>query len=200
MAATPGTPRARALSAALREARKASGFGVRELARRLSLSHVQISHWESGHRVPKLEAVAMILAVIGASPDERERILDLARNVGEPIWLTVGGKGIPQQLAGVVECERTASAITEWSPLLMPGLLQTVDYLREILQSGGGLSQSDVELRVMLKASRSEVIARRADPVRYTALVGEWALREPIGPPAVMADQLNHLLAMTARP
>jgi transcriptional regulator with XRE-family HTH domain len=184
----------------LREARKASGFGVRELARRLSLSHVQISHWESGHRVPKLEAVAMILAVIGTSPDERERILDLARNVNEPNWLTVGVDGIPQQLAGVVECERTASAITEWSPLLMPGLLQTVDYLREILQSGGGLSQSDVELRVMLKASRSEVIARRADPVRYTALVGEWALREPIGPPAVMADQLNHLLAMTARP
>ncbi|WP_246154730.1 helix-turn-helix transcriptional regulator [Saccharopolyspora hirsuta] len=62
MAATAGTPRARALSAALREARIAAGIGVRELGRMLEYTHVEISNWETGKRVPKIETVAAILA------------------------------------------------------------------------------------------------------------------------------------------
>ncbi|QUH00982.1 helix-turn-helix transcriptional regulator [Saccharopolyspora erythraea] len=198
MAATAGTPRARALSAALREARISSGIGVRALARRLELSHVQISNWETGSRVPNIETVAMILAAIRVSPAERERILDLARNVREPNWLTVGMNGIPQQLAGVVECERAAKSIVEWAPMLVPGLLQTLEYTREIKRASG-LSQADTELRVMLSASRSEVITRR-DPIGFHALIGEAALHDEIGSCAVMREQLERLVERAARP
>ncbi|MDA3624202.1 helix-turn-helix transcriptional regulator [Saccharopolyspora sp. WRP15-2] len=198
MPATAGTPRARALSAALREARLANGMGSRELARHLELSHTQISHWENGHRVPNVETVAMILTALRISPRERERILDLARNVAEPNWLTVGMNGIPQQLAGVVECERSASSIVEWSPIVIPGLLQTSDYTRAI-KVAAGLKQTDVELRVMLNVSRREVLTRR-DPVNFHALIGEAGLYEPIGPDGVVLDQLRHLAQMAARP
>ncbi|GDY31508.1 hypothetical protein GTS_31410 [Gandjariella thermophila] len=86
---------------------------MRELDRLLSISPTEISHWENGHQTPKLETVAVILAAIRTSPEERERILDLARNESEPNWLTVGMNGIPQQLAGVVEHERAASRLTD---------------------------------------------------------------------------------------
>ncbi|MER7011980.1 helix-turn-helix transcriptional regulator [Saccharopolyspora sp. NPDC000359] len=198
MPATAGTPRARALSAALRDARLTNGMGSRELARHLELSHTQISHWENGHRVPNVETVAMILTALRVSPRERERILDLARNVAEPNWLTVGMNGIPQQLAGVVECERSASAIVEWSPMVIPGLLQTSDYTRAI-KVAAQLSHTDVELRVMLNVSRREVITQR-DPVSFHAVIGEGGLYEPIGPEGVMLDQLRHLAEMTVRP
>ncbi|MGW5642399.1 helix-turn-helix domain-containing protein [Saccharopolyspora sp. NPDC003752] len=198
MAATAGTPRARALSAALREARLASGVGSRELARQLELSHTQISHWENGHRVPNVETVAMILTVLRVSPRERERILDLARNVAEPNWLTVGMNGIPQQLAGVVECERSASSIVEWSPMVVPGLLQTSDYTRAVKEAAG-LSQTDVELRVMLNVSRREVLTQR-NPVSFHALIGAATLHEPIGPEGVVLDQLRHLVEIADRP
>lgn len=198
MPATAGTPRARALSAALREARLTNGMGSRELARHLELSHTQISHWENGHRVPNVETVAMLLTALRVSPRERERILDLARNVAEPNWLTVGMNGIPQQLAGVVECERSASSIIEWSPMVIPGLLQTSDYTRAIKETGG-LPQTDVELRVMLGASRREVLTSR-EPVQLHALIGEPALYEPIGPDGVMLDQLRHLAEMAKLP
>ncbi|MDA3644488.1 helix-turn-helix transcriptional regulator [Saccharopolyspora indica] len=198
MPATAGAPRARALSAALREARLTNGMGSRELARHLELSHTQISHWENGHRVPNVENVAMILTALRISPRERERILDLARNVAEPNWLTVGMNGIPQQLAGVVECERSATSIVEWSPMVIPGLLQTSDYTRAIKETGG-LPQTDVELRVMLGASRREVLTGR-EPLQLHAMIGEPALHEPIGPEGVMLDQLRHLAEMAKLP
>lgn len=191
MPGTAGTPRARALSAALRSAREASGIGLRELSRKLSISHALISHWENGRRVPTTESVAMVLATIGTPPDERERILDLARNADEPNWLTVGVPGVPQQLAGAVECERAASTITEWSPMLIPGLLQTTEYTRAII-SANGLQRHEVETRLMIRASRREVISGRS-PVTFNALIGEVSLREPMASPDIMRDQLHHL-------
>ncbi|MEU6268641.1 helix-turn-helix domain-containing protein [Saccharopolyspora shandongensis] len=198
MSATAGMPRARALSSALREARLASGIGVRELGRMLDYTHVEISNWETGKRVPKIETVAAILATLRVTAGERDRVLDLARNVHEPNWLTVGLNGIPQQLAGAVECERAASAIVEWAPMLIPGLLQTLDYSRAIKKSSG-LSDADTELRVMLSASRREVIVRRIDPVSFNAFIGEAALFEPIGPREVMLEQLDQLLELAGR-
>ncbi|MGW1675822.1 helix-turn-helix domain-containing protein [Saccharopolyspora sp. NPDC002376] len=198
MAATAGTPRARALSAALREARVSSGIGVRELGRILEYTHVEISNWETGKRVPKIETVAAILATLRVTAAERDRILDLARNVHEPNWLTVGLNGIPQQLAGAVECERAASAIAEWAPMLVPGLLQTLDYNRS-MKRASGLSEADTELRVMLSASRREVIVRRTAPVSFNAFIGEAALFEPIGSADVMVEQLDQLAELAGR-
>jgi len=130
-----GTPRARALAAALREARRSSGFGLRELARKLSISHTQISHWERGERVPNVENVAMMLGALRVSKGDRNNILELARKTGEPNWLTAGASGISAQLAGAIECERAAHTITEWAPMIIPGLLQTPDYARAIARA-----------------------------------------------------------------
>ncbi|WP_258349043.1 helix-turn-helix domain-containing protein [Saccharopolyspora gregorii] len=198
MVATAGTPRARALSAALRDARETRGVGLRVLARQLEISHTQISHWETGHRVPGVEVVAMILAALRVPPGERERILDLARNLGEPSWLTVGISGIPQQLAGAIECERAASAIVEWSPMGVPGLLQTSDYSRAILEEAD-LPEHDLDVRAMIRASRSEVLSR-PEPLEFEALVSEAALHEPIGSPRIMRSQITHLLHMSEKP
>jgi transcriptional regulator with XRE-family HTH domain len=190
-----GTPRARALAASLRKARLASGIGLRELGRMLSISHTDLSLWEHGHRVPNVEIVAMILAALRTVPEERERILDLARNAREPNWLAVGMPGLTQQLAGAMESERAASAITEWSPSLIPGLLQDPDYARAIVSQ----NPEDIERRMLVRIGRREVITR-SDPTHMNALIGEAALRDPVVPPSLMADQLVHLAKMCERP
>jgi len=198
MGETADTPRARALSAALREALIASGIGVNELARRLSMSHTPISLWLNGNRVPDAEKVAMLLGALHVQPDERERILALARNAKEPNWLTVGMPGVSQQLAGAVESERAALKITEWSPWLIPGLTQTSDYARVVISDNGRRS-SDVELHLMLRMGRREVITR-SDPVGFDALIGESALTDPVGSEKSMCVQLAHLVDLAERP
>lgn len=192
------TPRARALAAALREARIDSGVGQRELARMLSISHTDLSLWENCHRVPNVETVAMILAALRTPPEKRKRILDLARNASEPNWLTVGMPGVAQQLAGVVESERAASSITEWSPSLIPGLLQTPDYARAIISPHHDWT-SDAEPSFLLRMGRQEILSR-SQPTRLVAMIGEAALRDPIVSSDLMADQLMHVVTASERP
>lgn len=198
MTATAGTPRARALSAAIRDARETGGVGLRELARRLEISHTQISHWETGHRVPSAETVAMILAALRVSPGERGRILDIARNTGEPSWLTVGRSGIPQQLAGAIECERTATSIAEWTPMVVPGLLQTPDYTRALLAELD-IPEHELDMRIIARAGR-EAILTQEDPAQLEAFLSEAVLHEPVGSADTMSEQLTHLLEVGRRP
>lgn len=145
-----------------------------------------------------METTARILGALHVSTREYERIIDLARNADEPNWLTVGVPGIPQQLAGVVESERAANAIVEWSLALMPGLSQTSDYVRA-MAAAIGLPRHEVESRVMIRVARREILTNRT-PVRYDMLLDETALLRPIAPPDVMTDQLRHLLELGARP
>lgn len=188
------TPRAKALAAALRQARDNTGVAGREIARRLGVSHAAVSHWETGKRVPRLEDVASLLAVLGVTGDDRERILELARHAADPDWLTVGIPGVVQQLAGVMECERTAKFIAEWSPWVIPGLLQSSDYARAII-GAGGVSPADVEARLIVRLGRRDVLSRR-DLDELVVLIGEPAIRQEIGGPTVMAEQLRYLLRL----
>jgi transcriptional regulator with XRE-family HTH domain len=166
---------------------------VREVARRLGIAHSVVSYWETSKRVPRLEDVASYLTAIGVTGDERETILALGRHAGDQDWLAVGIPGISQQLAGTMECERAAAAITDWSPHLVTGLLQTSDYARAVIGGDADLPAGEVEARVLVRMGRRDVIMR-SSPVRFTALLGEAALHEMIGGPRVMADQLRHLV------
>jgi transcriptional regulator with XRE-family HTH domain len=191
------TPRARALGAAIRSVRKQAGFTSRELGRRLGLSHAMISHWETGRRVPGSEDAASLLTAIGLSGDQKRRIMDLARGATEPNWLTYGEPSFPQQLNGVLECERAADSIFEWSPLCVPGLLQTPAYARATMLAFG-LSAEEAEHRVTLRIVRRDLITCRT-PAAFEAHVGEAALRDLIGTPEVMSEQLHLLLRLAVR-
>lgn len=188
-----GAPRARALAGALRQAREDAKISVREVARRLGISHSVVSYWETSKRVPRIEDVGSYLTAIGVTGDEREAILALGRDADAGDWLTVGIPGISQQLNGTMECERAASAITDWSPNIIPGLLQTSDYAEAMIRGDSELPTNEVRARVLVRMGRRDVIMR-SNPVRFTTFLGEAALRERIGSRQAMADQLRHLI------
>lgn len=191
MAGTTPAPRAYILGAELRDARLQAGLGVRELAKQLDLSHSVIVRWEKGERVPSTESVSAVLAVLRVSSRERDRIIANAREaVGEPVnSVSVGIAGMAEQLTALLEFERTATAITDVSPLLVPGLLQSASYVRAIM--GSGLPASETDTRVTLRLGRRDIITRDDSPVRYNALIGEAVLSQLIGSRAVLADQLR---------
>jgi transcriptional regulator with XRE-family HTH domain len=193
-----GTPRARALAGALRKAAADAHVGVREVARRMGLSHSVISDWFNGKKIPKQADVARFLAELDVPRETFDEIFDLSRHVADRDWLAAGIPGITQQLAGAMECERSASVITEWAPTVVPGLLQTSDYARAIIGSGG-VPPSEVETRVLVRMGRRDIIMR-SDPVAFDAIIGEQALREPIASAKILAGQLRHLLEVSTTP
>ncbi|MDS0139803.1 MULTISPECIES: helix-turn-helix transcriptional regulator [unclassified Amycolatopsis] len=197
MKPTSSGPAARTLAASLREEREARKIGLRALADKLGILPQLLSVWEKGQRLPSVEDVSAILALLGVTGEKRDRIRALARHAREPNWLASGNTDLPFALTTRLDLERTANAITSWSPLIVPGLLQTPDYIRAIVDSSAvPIEQADRQLRVRL--ARQGILTRR-EPIRFTALLGERSLQEDFGIPGVMSDQIDHLEAMAQR-
>ncbi|MEV0704201.1 helix-turn-helix transcriptional regulator [Saccharopolyspora sp. NPDC050389] len=190
------TPKARTLGAALRSAREEHGWKLRQLASQIECAPGSLSRWETGDRFPKPADVARILTTLGVTGEQYDEIIDMTRNTGAPNWLAVSLPEQRQQLAALLEFERTATAITQTAPLLIPGLLQTTAYVRAIM-TGGGVPLDEIETRIAVRAGRREAITRQESPVRLAVAIGEAALRQVLGGPNVMADQMDHLLLMS---
>src|SRR4051794_16909083 len=136
--ATPfATPRARALGFGLRRCREARDFGVRQLARLIGVHAQELSNWEYGKRIPKVEQVALLMGVLVVEPVERARLLELARTAREPSWLEKMVPGVGSSASSYAENERAATAVFDWEPAVIPGLFQTPDYIRALLGGRG---------------------------------------------------------------
>lgn len=192
MAGTGSTPRAHALGAEIRHVRNEAGFGFRELARRLNISHAVLSHWESGRRAPSAEDLSGLLGALGVTGEERDELLELARAAADPNWVT---PGVDKQLSALMEYERTATRLTEVNPLLVPGLLQTSNYARAIM-ARAGTTTGDIDHRVTLRLGRRDVLERGTE---LLALIGEHALRYPPCESSIMVEQLRHLAGWNGR-
>ncbi|SHE77360.1 hypothetical protein SAMN05444320_1011041 [Streptoalloteichus hindustanus] len=123
----------------------------------------------------------------------------MARGAGDRRWLAVSMPELRTQLSALVDAEASAVAITDVAPLLIPGLLQSSSYTREIMVAAS-VPADEVNTRVALRMGRKDVIMRRDEPVRYLALIGEAALRNVLGVPALMVDQLRLVLELSNRP
>lgn len=192
------TPRARALGNALREVRVAQKIGLREFARDIGRDPSLVSRWETGDRLPSPIEVAHVLGKLGVTGERYDEIIELASGTDDERWLATTLPEQRAQLAALLDFERTATVITDVSPLLIPGLLQTSDYARAIM-TDGGLSHDETSMRVAVRMGRHEEFTRR-DSTRLVALVGEAALRQLIGTATIMARQLGFLLEMAQRP
>jgi transcriptional regulator with XRE-family HTH domain len=196
--ATPfATPRARALGFGLRACRTARDLGVRELARLIGVLPQELSNWEYGKRIPKVEQVALLLGVLVVEPEERARLLELARNAREPSWLEKAVPGVAPSAGTYAEYERAAVAMFDWEPAVIPGLFQTPDYIRALM-GGHGQPPERIERVVHARMARRNVLTRHR-PLDYHVLVGEGALRTEVGAGRVMVDQLRHLREASAR-
>jgi len=82
--------------------------------------------------------------------------------------------------------------------LALPGLLQTRAYTSALMRAGG-IAPAEVEPRVSQRMHRQRILDAAAPP-QLTAILDEAALRRPQGGPRVMAEQLDHMLAMARRP
>ena len=192
------TPKAVALGSALRQARLDKGLKLREFATQISRDPAMLSRWETGDRTPRPEHVSQILAVLGVNGDKYDEIMTLVYRTDEPQWVATSLPEQRQQLAAFLEFEQNATKIIDVSPLLMPGLLQTPDYIHAIM-SGGGVPTVDIPTRTAIRVGRKEAITQ-SKPARLVALVGQAALYQNIGGRAVTIAQLRYLLEVARYP
>lgn len=194
---TVDTPRSRALGAELRRLRLRAypETSLREFAKQIGLSYVALSRWETGKRVPTTEDVATLLGVLRVLGDERDRLLEMTRQAQDPNWVA---PGVDRQLTALIDFEQTATTIVDVAPLVLPGLLQTADYAKTIMNDGV-MTSGEVQAAVITRMGRKDILTRD-NPVNLLALVGEAALRYPMGGNVVMARQLRQVRKLAELP
>lgn len=134
-----------------------------------------------------------ILAALGIASSERERLVEMAREVDAPNWLRPGIPGVREELVTLIEYERTADHVVEAAPLLVPGILQASDYARAIM---AGLPAGEREAKIGMRAGRRDVLTKSGAPAFETFIL-EHVLQGPVCAGAAQVDQLRHLLMMS---
>ncbi len=181
-------PRAR-LGDELRRARVAAGFSSQEtLAAKLGFDRSVIAKAETGDRPPTPDVLAAWCHACGVDGELFERWAVLARRADGPV---------PSWFEGWLEAEGKAHTLRLWSPVLLPGLLQTADYARALFLAMG-MDEDAAEAQVSVRLGRQEILDR-ADPPQVVAVVYEAVLHHLVGSPGVMHDALTHVAEQSQR-
>jgi transcriptional regulator with XRE-family HTH domain len=182
----------RQLRSALRSAREAADMTQREVAEQLDWHTSKIIRIESGSVRVTVVDVKALLALYGVSDsDEVLRLTTLARSaVGSKSW-TQYKQVYSKEALTVFGMEGAASLIYKYEPTLVPGLLQTEQYARALLE-GVGHSRTDVDLRVAARMERQEILESDYRPEMHF-VIGEAAVSHAIGDAGVMRSQIEHL-------
>jgi Domain of unknown function (DUF5753)/Helix-turn-helix domain len=192
------TVRRMLVGAQLRRLRTEAGLSREQAGEAIRASEWKIHRLENGQVGFKERDIVDLLRRYGVTdPDEVAAFRLLAREANEPGWWQQYGDLLPQWFRAYIDLESAATLIRTYEGQLVPGLLQTEDYMRAVI-AGAHPSQppEEVERRVGLRLARQAQLTRRDAP-RLWAVVDEAALRRPVGGPDVMRGQLERLIDAT---
>jgi CRISPR/Cas system-associated endoribonuclease Cas2 len=130
--------------------------------------------------------------------DERvKELIALARAAKERLWWSAyTGIATPQHLR-FIEYEASAMITRSFQPLLIPGLLQTEEYAREVIGKLGGQMQKDnLDALVALRMKRQELLKQDGPPPWFFFILDEGVVRRVVGGQDVMQGQINHLVEL----
>ncbi|MGW1954108.1 helix-turn-helix domain-containing protein [Streptomyces sp. NPDC001920] len=167
----------------LKQQREATGLTQQQLAERAIMTRSHIAHIEAGRRVPSKEDA---------------RRLDVALGTGDVLssFLPQRDAAVEDYFEAARQLEQQASAIREFAPIFVPGILQTERYARALLSVGyPPVSEQERDKLVVTRLERARILADPVTPVVW-ALLDEAVLRRPVGSPGVMAEQLTHLVRL----
>lgn len=183
--------------------REDAGLSQEQAARRLGFSPAKLSRIESGkgRKPPTEKDVRALLELYGTDPYEASVLLKLLQRAGEPGWWQRYDKRLmPEWFERLVGLQEAAVTIRTFEIQYVPGLLQTADYTRAVVERGlPNAPAGEVQRRVELRIRRTQLL-ERADAPQLWAVIDESVLLRVLGSREIMREQLAHLIAMAARP
>ena len=183
----------RRLRGELRRLREQARLNQAEVATKLDWSISKLIRIENGSVGISVTDVRALADIYRADPPATEDLVELARATRARQWWSAYRQHLSQSFRELIAYEAEASAILQQHPTVVPGLLQTEEYMREIIPAAalGRLSATEVEAQVTVRRTRQRTVL--AGTMEYTAIIDEAALRRRVGGAAVMRRQLEHL-------
>ncbi|MEV0090806.1 helix-turn-helix transcriptional regulator [Streptomyces sp. NPDC050738] len=194
---------ARKLGGELLRLRDAAGLTQPQAAEALTATAAKVAKMERGWVPFRDPDIIALCKRYGVEDDRtvdgllRLAKLDRDRRKAKGWWQNTPHAG---GLAEYIAMEDAASSIRAWQLSLIPGLFQTSAYVRTLAVSDGMWENPDDIERVVEVRLRRQARLAGESPLRVHAVIWEAALRQEIGGPEVMREQLAHLLEVSEQP
>ncbi|MEV6293438.1 helix-turn-helix domain-containing protein [Streptomyces sp. NPDC004059] len=185
----------------LQELREASGLSREEAAKVLRVASATVRRMEMAEVALKIPYVQVLLDTYGVPEEEAAAFVRLAEDANQPGWWQRFHDVLPDWFSLYVSLEGAARIIRSYEPHFIPGLLQTEDYARAVLEAGtiGQTSPESVERHVSLRMERQRLL-EGDDPPHLWVIMDETVLRRPVSMRGeVMREQLDRLLEYAER-
>lgn len=182
----------RRLRTELRNAREAAGMTQRDVAAAMEWSQSKLIRIESGAVNISTNDLRALLAHYGVDSSRINALLAVGRAAREATrWNHYKNVASPELFA-FLGYESWASIIRNFEPLLVPGLLQTEEYARVVIEAGAR-DATTIDSLVDLRIERQELLSRQPAP-HFHFIIDEAVIRRMMGGRDIMRRQLNHLL------
>jgi transcriptional regulator with XRE-family HTH domain len=187
-----------ALSLLLRELRRGAGLSGKDAANAAGLTQSKVSRIERGRTVPSEQDVRLLAGVYRASPADRDRLEAMARDVKAENRRVVFNRdfgGLQQRFGRI---EEQSALIRTFHSNIVPGALQSPGYIRALFAADDATPLNREE-GIAARLARQRILDDELDPRRFVILMTEGALGWAAGPPEMMIEQVERVLAATYR-
>ncbi|BFO21857.1 helix-turn-helix transcriptional regulator [Streptomyces sp. KM77-8] len=198
MAGSP-TARRRRLSIELKKLREKSALTCAQVGEALDWSGSKVNRMETGSGRVQPSDIDALCRFYDTSDELREFLKSLARDAKTRGWWQVHGAGVPEWFNIYIGLEQDASTLRQYQCEVLPGLMQTSSYTRELHSAGAHISAENIDRAVRVRLERQAMLTRSDGPEAWF-IVNEGAVRNVIGDREVMREQLERVLDSAALP
>lgn len=194
------SPQRQHLAAALRRCRRAAGLTGDQLAQQIGISQSKLSRIELGQSPPSVAEVDRWARATHATEPQREGLLAQAEAIDAEVtsWRKAVRRGLARLQQEVRDLEAAAGSIYNFSPVLVPGLLQTAGYVQQVMKAGLPAGRPDIAAAVQARLERQVILYDEAKRLEF--IVAEAALRWRPAPAQVQLEQLDRISNVATLP
>lgn len=184
----------RLLGRELKELREIAGVSKDAAASRIDRKPLSIHRHEIGATLPDALQLEVLCDLYGIDDARRGRLMSIRELAAKPPWWTGLGKR-PDATATMLSLESAAYRIRQYDAVFVPGLLQTPEYARAIIEAvDPSISPRQLTKDTTLRMGRQERVWSD-NPPGVTYLLDESALLRMPRDVEVQRGQLRRLLS-----
>jgi transcriptional regulator with XRE-family HTH domain len=186
----------RGIASALKQLREDHGKLLNEVAADLMISSSKLSRLENAQGRPLPRDIRDLIRYyeIEGTPlaDRLERWVVAAQRPG---WWTDFDDKVIEGLDAHLAYEADAAVERVYTLPFVPVLLQTLDYARAVFRDMERRSEKEIRQLLEVRLRRQEALRSREglEPLRLIAVTHESTLRQIVGSPSIMREQLDAL-------
>ncbi len=181
------------VGARIKVLRTLRGLTAKELARRTGFSGAAVSKFENGLLRPTENFIEAVIEALDLSASETYALRELSTFVNSQFarW-TLNQKQVTTNQVSIGLRERNSKTIRFFCNQIIPGLLQSEDYMRVIFENLVRPEKKDLGRLITSRLKRQSILHSKRTSLTF--VLGEGALRTCFSSKTVLRNQLERLV------